>query len=149
MSKSDTDKKSCINITDEPDEILEKCKKAITDFTSEITYDPTNRPGVSNLITMHSLISNKSIEEICNDTKSLDTGKYKYYVADAIIEHFKPIREKILDYMENPDYLVDLLEIGQERATEIAERTMIEVRDRIGLGINTKSSIPAKLYNEL
>lgn len=75
MSKSHPDKRGKIDITDKPDDIIEKVKKAVTDCTSQITYDPDNRPGVSTLLTMHSLISGLSPEEICEENILLDTGR--------------------------------------------------------------------------
>lgn len=75
MSKSDPDPKSCVMITDTPDVITLKVKKAITDFTSEVTFEPETRPGVTNLLTIHSIVSGKSIEQICDEAKNIDTGK--------------------------------------------------------------------------
>lgn len=134
MSKSDDDPKSSILLTDKPKQIIEKFKKAITDFTSEVTYDIENRPGVSNLLTIHSLVSGKSIETIINEANGIDTGKYKLIVADAVIEHINPIREKIDDLMNNQDYLWSVLKDGSDKAKIIAEKTMIEVREKVGLG---------------
>lgn len=134
MSKSDPDTKSCVMLTDSPEVITSKVKKSITDFTSAVTYEPESRPGVANLLTIHSLASNKSIEQICEEVRHLDTGKYKLIVADAIIEHFNPIRLKIDEYLKNPDYLWSVLEMGNERAREVAVRTMDEVKARVGLG---------------
>lgn len=75
MSKSEQDPKSRIEITDTCDDILEKCKKAVTDFISEVTFDPENRPGVSNLITIHSLFTGLHPSEICEQSMNLDTGR--------------------------------------------------------------------------
>lgn len=75
MSKSDADPKSYINLLDKPEEIRVKIKKSITDFTSAVTFDPDERPGVSNLIMLHSMVTNKTPLEICNENKHLDTGK--------------------------------------------------------------------------
>lgn len=75
MSKSDQEIKSRIMLTDRPEQIIEKIKKAITDFTSAVTYDPINRPGVSNLIFIHSLMSGMAIDEIIEKNQNLDTGK--------------------------------------------------------------------------
>lgn len=76
MSKSDPDPKSCVMIEDTPDQMIAKVKKALTDFTSQVTFDPENRPSVANLLTIHSLASNKSIETICEEVKHMDTGQY-------------------------------------------------------------------------
>lgn len=75
MSKSDPNTKSCVMITDAPDVITSKVKKAITDFTSEVTFEPETRPGVTNLLTIHSMVSGKSIQQICDEAKNIDTGK--------------------------------------------------------------------------
>lgn len=75
MSKSHIDSKSRLNILDEPDVLLEKIKKAITDFTSEVTYEPEERPGVTNLINIHSLLTGKTPEEICKEAIGLNTGQ--------------------------------------------------------------------------
>lgn len=134
MSKSDIDVKSTIMLTDTPDQILEKVKKALTDFDSQVTYDPAVRPGVANLITIHSLVSGLSTDEICASMVGTDTGKYKLVVADAIIQHLNPIRLKLEDLKKNPDYLWSTLEDGSRAASEIAEATLQEVKHRVGLG---------------
>lgn len=75
MSKSDPDPKSCVMITDSPDVILAKVKKAMTDFKSEVTYEPETRAGVTNLLTIHSMVSGKNVHQICDEVKHIDTGK--------------------------------------------------------------------------
>lgn len=75
MSKSDPDPKSCIMITDTPEAIAAKVKKSITDLTSAVTYEPEARPGVANLLTIHSMVSGKSIDKICEEVQGIDTGK--------------------------------------------------------------------------
>lgn len=133
MSKSDPDPKSAIYLTDSPKQVLEKIKKGITDFTSEVTYDPENRPGVANLITIHSLASGMSPEALCESAKEIDTGKYKFKVAEALIEHLNPIREKIEDYLKHPEFLEQILSEGGEKASFIAEATLAEVKEKVGL----------------
>lgn len=134
MSKSDPDPKSFVNLTDTPDEIWGKIKKAITDFTSEVTYDPAERPGVANLIMMHSLSSGKTPEEICSEVSHLDTGKYKKIVSDVVIDHVEPIRKKIEEYSRDKNYLCNILSIGNEKARAVAAQTLKEVKKNVGLG---------------
>lgn len=62
--------------------------------------------------------------------------RYKFEVADAVVAHLNPIRLKIEDYMQNPEYLVSVLRQGSEKASEIAETTLDEVKRKMGLGIN-------------
>lgn len=140
MSKSDPDPKATININDEPDVVVEKVKKALTDFTSDVSYDPATRPGVSNLIAIHSLVSGQSIEKIIDEAKTIDTGLYKIRVAEAIIEHFKPVRTKMSYYLNRKNDLVHILEMGATRASEQAAQTMAEVKQKMGLG--TYMNIP-------
>lgn len=75
QSKSDPNDKSRITLRDSPDAIRRKIKRAITDFTSAVTYDPDNRPGVANLVGIHALVKNVSPQEICDGVKELDTGQ--------------------------------------------------------------------------
>lgn len=75
MSKSHKDPKSRLDILDEPDVLLDKIKKAMTDFISEVTYEVEKRPGVANLIDIHSLLTGKTPEEICREAAGLNTGQ--------------------------------------------------------------------------
>lgn len=75
QSKSDPSKNTRITVRDDPDAIRRKIKKAVTDFTSEVTYDPMERPGVSNLINIHSQVKNVSAEQIVADAATLNTGQ--------------------------------------------------------------------------
>lgn len=82
MSKSSDSARSKIELMDTPDLVLRKIKKAVTDFTSQVTYEPETRPGVANLITLHSLTTGKSPEEICKEAQALDTAKWVQIVKD-------------------------------------------------------------------
>ncbi|XP_050431994.1 tryptophan--tRNA ligase, mitochondrial [Adelges cooleyi] len=132
MSKSHPDPRSRIEITDAPDVIREKIKKAVTDCTSEVTFDPVNRPGVSALIAMHSLVTESLPEEICEENTLLDTGRYKQVVTEILVEKFSPIQNEIVKLMDSPDYLCNVLQDGQQRASLIAEETWYEVASKIG-----------------
>ncbi|XP_058115733.1 tryptophan--tRNA ligase, mitochondrial [Anopheles ziemanni] len=133
MSKSDPDPKSCIMLMDPPDVVLQKVKKSVTDFKSEVTFDPEERPGVSNLVTIHSMVSGKSTDELCQEAVGKNTGQYKLAVAEALIEHLRPIRERIEQYSRDGAYLSSVIEEGSERARATAERTIDEVKEKIGV----------------
>lgn len=135
MSKSDPDVKSRIVMTDRPEVIVQKVKKALTDFTSAVTYEPTERPGVANLLTIHALIAGERVEDIVERVRGVDTGKYKLMVADAIVAHMEPIRVRIEDYLRNPDYLVGVLRAGGEKASATAQLTLDDVKQKVGLGL--------------
>ncbi|KYN08500.1 Tryptophanyl-tRNA synthetase, mitochondrial [Cyphomyrmex costatus] len=131
MSKSHTDSKSRLNLLDEPDILLNKVKKALTDFTSEVTYDSEKRPGITNLINIHSLFTGKTPEEICEETVGLNTGQYKLKVADVVIEKLSPIRKDILRLTREPAYLDEILKEGTERAMELATSCWTEVTEKV------------------
>jgi len=132
MSKSEKDAKSRIDITDSPEVIREKFKKAITDFTSKITYEPTDRPGVSNLISIHAAFANSTPQNICEENSHLDTLQYKLLVADVVIEGTAKIREKFAEMMRNKEYLEQTIQLGNDKARQIAEETYKEVIHRVG-----------------
>lgn len=136
MSKSEMDPKSRINLTDSPDCIREKFKKAVTDFTSAVYYDAENRPGVSNLIAIHSSITGKSFDDIRTDCENMTTAQYKLLVADVVIDHFSPIRQRIEQLLKESGHLNQLLDQGADRAKSIAARTWEEVKQKVGLSEN-------------
>ncbi|XP_067674290.1 tryptophan--tRNA ligase, mitochondrial-like [Haliotis asinina] len=133
MSKSEPNAKGRIDLTDSPDEIREKIKKAVTDVTAELTYDPEERPGVSNLIDIHSSLTGLLQEEICEENMLLSKSDYKAMLADIVIEQLAPIRENVLKLKGDRSHLQQVLESGNERAREIAEETMKEVKKAVGL----------------
>ncbi|EDW79158.1 uncharacterized protein Dwil_GK10371 [Drosophila willistoni] len=136
MSKSEENPKATINIIDSPEQITEKIRKAITDFTSDISYNPSTRPGVSNLVSIHAQVTGQSISSVVEEANTLDTGKYKDRVAEAIIEHLRPIREQIQQHLAKRNELIYMLEIGAEKARQTAQQTMSDVKQRLGLGTN-------------
>lgn len=140
MSKSDLNAKGTISLTDSADQIREKVKKAITDFNSDITYNPSQRPGVSNLVNMLALVTNKSIPNVVEEANTLDTARFKERVAEALIEHLRPIREKIDMHMANRNELAYMLDMGAEKARQTAHITMTDVKQRLGLG--TYANLP-------
>ena len=101
-------------------------------FFFRVTYDPSNRPGVANLLTIHSLITNKTPEEICIENKNLNTGQYKLVLADVLIEYLNPIREKMNNYLASPDFLCYTLNSGAAKAMDKAETTLQEVKNKVG-----------------
>lgn len=133
MSKSDPEQLSKIMILDSPDEIVNKIKKAKTDFESTVAYEPEKRPGVSNLVLLHSLASKQSIEKCARDAANLDTGKYKLVVADQLVEFLKPIRLKAQELQKDRAYLDSVLKKGSEKARSIACDTMNEISQLLGL----------------
>ncbi|XP_042308110.1 tryptophan--tRNA ligase, mitochondrial isoform X3 [Sceloporus undulatus] len=133
MSKSDPQKLATVCITDSPEEIKLKFRKAVTDFTSEVTYDPERRPGVSNLVAIHSAVTGLSTEEVVHQSIGLDTAHYKAVVADVVIEKFAPIRNEFKRLKEDRAYLEKVLCTGAEKAKELAGPVYWEIKRLAGL----------------
>nr|XP_028568175.1 LOW QUALITY PROTEIN: tryptophan--tRNA ligase, mitochondrial [Podarcis muralis] len=133
MSKSDPQKLATVNITDSPEEIMLKFRKAVTDFTSEVTYDPAHRPGVSNLVAIHSAVTGLSTEEVVRQSTGLDTAHYKAVVAEAVTEKLAPIRSEFVRLKEDRSYLEKVLWTGAEKAKELAAPVYSEVKRLVGL----------------
>lgn len=132
MSKSDPQKLSTVFLTDTPDDIVFKIRRAVTDFTSEVTYEPESRPGVSNLVSMHAALSGQSVEEVIRLAEGMDTGQYKNVVAEAIVQKLQPIRLEIQRLRADRGHLESLLAKGAEKARSLAAPVMTEVRKLVG-----------------
>ncbi|XP_041858588.1 tryptophan--tRNA ligase, mitochondrial [Melanotaenia boesemani] len=132
MSKSDPHTMATITITDSPDDIVFKIRRAVTDFTSEVTFDPETRPGVSNLVTIHAAMARISVEEAVSQARGLDTGEYKKLVSEAVIQRLSPIRDEIERLRSDRAHLEGLLAQGTCRARELAAPVLAEVRHRVG-----------------
>lgn len=91
------------------------------------------------MITIHSVLTGKTPEQICKEVEDIDTGRYKFTVADAVIAHLAPIRKKIMEYLSEPRCLVEILEEGADKAKDIAEKTAGEVRSKLGLSFDVKN----------
>lgn len=135
MSKSEPDVKGRIMILDSPDDIRLKLRKAVTDMTSRISFDPETRPGVSNLILIDSLITGASTEDICEQNNDIQSAEYKKRLGEKVVEFLRPMREKAEELMRNEDEIRRILKIGNERAAERAEETMREVKKLIGISV--------------
>ena len=133
MSKSDNMEGSRINLNDSPDHIRKKMRKAVTDCTSEITFSPEKRPGVSNLISIYSAVTGLSPSEVTSQFVGKETVDFKDSLAEVLIEHLKPIQEKLTQYNANQEYVDDVLRKGSEKATEEACKTMAEIKTILGL----------------
>ncbi|KAM9002397.1 tryptophan--tRNA ligase, mitochondrial isoform X1 [Sarcophilus harrisii] len=132
MSKSDPDKLATIRITDSPEEIVMKFRKAVTDFTSEVTYSPSTRLGVSNMVDIHAAMTGLTVEEVIHQSAGLDTARYKDVVADAVIQKFAPIKREVERLSVEKDYLKKVLQVGAEKARELAKPVCQEVKKLVG-----------------
>lgn len=132
MSKSDPQKLATVSIADSPEEIVLKFRKAVTDCTSEVTFDPAERPGVSNLVSIHAAVAGLSVGEALRQALGLDTARYKALVAEAVIHRLAPIRSEMERLRQDRAHLLQVLQDGAARAKELAAPTYQEVRRLVG-----------------
>lgn len=134
MSKSDPVEKSCIYLDDEENIIRKKIGSAVTDSDGIIKFDPINKPGISNLLTIMSCCSNRPIEEIEKEFLGKGYGEFKTAVADSVITSIKPIQEKYKELLTNKELIDKVLDEGATKASYFARKTLSKVTRKIGIG---------------
>ena len=132
MSKSDTED-TYIAILDEPSVIRKKMRRAVTDCDAEVRYDPENKPGVSNLMSILSALTGQSYDQITGEYAGKGYGAFKDGVADAVIAELEPLQERYKKIISDKAYLNDCMSKNAQRAARLAERTMTKVRKKVGL----------------
>jgi tryptophanyl-tRNA synthetase len=134
MSKSAKSPANYIALTDPPETIREKIKKAVTDSGSEIKYDPQNKPAISNLLTIYSLIADKKIDDIVGKYENHTSyAEFKKDLAEEIIKFLSPFQKKYNELMVNPDSLKKILEQGAATAKKRSFLMLIAAKNKIGL----------------
>ena len=132
MSKSDDDVNGTIYLLDPNDVIIKKFKRAVTDNENKVVFRD-EQPGIKNLMTIYSKLGNLTLEEVEAKYEGKGYGAFKTDVGELIVDYISPFKQKYEEYMNNSDYLEKIYKSGAERAREIAERTMVEVREKLGL----------------
>lgn len=132
MSKSDESDLTRINLTDEPDLIVKKIKKAKTDSLSEIEYDE-NRPELYNLLNIFASMNGKDPQAIAEEYKTAGYGKFKGDLAEIVVEKLQPIQYNLGRLKADKQFILDILKDGKEKASQIADKTRREVFDIVGL----------------
>lgn len=133
MSKSATNPNDVILLEDEPDVIIKKFKKAVTDSENKVRFDPENKPGVSNLMQIYSSITGLKMEEIEKEFENSGYGDFKTKVAETAVAKLEPIQRKYKELLENKEYLEKIYTEGANRARKLASKTLDEVKERIGI----------------
>ena len=133
MSKSAESVSGLIEILDMPEVNAKKIKSAVTDAGREIKFDEKEKPGVSNLLTIHSALSGQSISDLENHFSGKGYGDLKGEVADVVVEYLKPIREKTLELLADESHLLEMLAKGAAKAQEVASTTLAKTYSNLGL----------------
>ncbi len=132
MSKSERDGGGCVCLMDKPDDIMRAFKRAVTDSETEVRFDPANKKGVSNLMSIYSAATGRSYAEIESEFAGKGYGAFKLAVGESVVELLRPIRERAEDLLKNKDYLVQVYRDGAEKASRAAARTLRKVYKKIG-----------------
>ena len=132
MSKSIPE--GCIFMMEKPEDIQRKFKRAITDSDTEncVRFDPVNKPGVANLMSIYSAVTGKSFEEIEQEFAGMGYGKFKPAVGEAVVETLRPIREEATRILTDKAYLENVYKTGAEKASYVANKTLRKVYKKVG-----------------
>ncbi len=133
MSKSDFDNSGNILLEDSLDEIKKKIKRAVTDSDSKIIYDPENKPGVSNLLSIYSVLTKQNMKSCEAFFEGKNYGALKNEVTNAVISVIEPIQEKFKFYMNNKDEIENIAKEGAEKIRAQAEKKVKLVKEKMGL----------------
>lgn len=133
MSKSATSMAGVIEILDTPEAILKKFKSSVTDDDKEIRFDEKLKPGISNLLSIHSALSGKSVKEVEIEFSGKGYGDFKSAVAEIVIETLRPIARRTNELMSDKDGLIKILQDGSERANQVASSTLKAAYNAVGI----------------
>lgn len=133
MSKSDENVNGFVAMMDDPDTIIRKFKRAVTDSETEVRYDRENKPGISNLMEIYGCAAGLSMEAVEKEFEGKGYGDFKVAVGEAVAEAMRPIQEEYQRLMSDKGYLEEIMQRGSERAARIAAKTLAKVRRKVGL----------------
>jgi tryptophanyl-tRNA synthetase len=133
MSKSASSMAGVVELLDTPKDILKKFKSSVTDDGKEIKFDDKSKPGISNLLTIHSALSGRSIQSIESEFVGKGYGDFKTAVAEVVIAYLEPIAQRTNALMADKAQLVKILEDGALRANQMASKTLKAAYSAIGL----------------
>ncbi|GAA1179688.1 tryptophan--tRNA ligase [Nesterenkonia xinjiangensis] len=139
MSKSASSPNGRLNILDTDKKLAKKIKSAVTDAGTEIRFDRETKPGISNLLSIYSAVSGKSIDELVEEYQGKMYGHLKVDLADAVVARFGPIRDRALELLEDPAELDALLARGAEKARAIASPLLDDVYAKVGFLPSTRA----------
>lgn len=133
MSKSSESDAGVLWLLDEPSKTAKKIMRAVTDAEGSVRFDREEKPGVSNLLTIYSALTGRSIEQLESEYAGRGYGDFKKGLAEVVVEEFGPVRERVLALLDDPAELDRILAANAARADEVADATLSDVYDKVGL----------------
>ena len=131
MSKSDENLNASIYLMDDPDTIIRKFKRAVTDSENEIRY-AAEKPGISNLIDIYRATTGKSIEEVEKEFAGKGYGDFKLAVGESVVDVLKPLQDRVAELSKDKAYIDSIIKNNGERANYVANKTLRKVQKKIG-----------------
>ena len=138
MSKSDPDE-TFISLLDKPEDVRRKVKRAMTDSDNEIRFDPENKPGVSNLLSIIAALTNEPMDKLLNELDGLGYGELKKRVTDSVIATLEPIQSEFSRIMADKATLQAILDRNAQEASRRANRTLNKVKHKVGCAPHAKT----------
>ncbi|WP_418958680.1 tryptophan--tRNA ligase [Streptomyces tritici] len=132
MSKSASTPKGLINLLDEPKTTAKKVKSAVTDTDTVIRFDPENKPGVSNLLTIMATLTGTSVADLEKSYEGKMYGALKTDLAEVMVDFVTPFRDRTQEYLDDPETLDSVLAKGAEKARAVAAETLARTYERVG-----------------
>ena len=132
MSKSASSPNGLIELLEEPAKAAKKIRSAVTDTGREIVFNPVDKPGVSNLLTIYSALTGRSIDDLVAAYDGKGYGDLKKDLAEVVTDLMAPIQQRTAVYLDDPAQLDKLLGVGAEKAREVAEPTLRTAYERVG-----------------
>jgi len=132
MSKSASSPAGLIELLEDPARAAKKIRSAVTDTEREIRYDPAAKPGVSNLLTIYSALSGRSMDDLEAAYAGKGYGDLKKDLAEVLVEFLRPIQERTRAYLDDPAQLDKLLAVGADKARAVASSTLATAYERVG-----------------
>ena len=132
MSKSENEDPGRVSLMDSPETIMRLFKRAVTDCDACVRYDPENKKGISNLMTIYSAATRKTFPEIEREFDGRGYGDFKVAVGEAVVEMLRPIREEATRLIADKAYLQSVCAAGAEKAGYVANKTLRKVYKKVG-----------------
>ncbi len=132
MSKSAENANGSVFLSDDKDAVMRKFKRAVTDSDAQIKYDPENKPGVSNLLTIYSVFAGKTVEQAEKEFAGVGYGEFKLAVGEAVADRLAPLQAEQAKLLADKAYLDGVLKKGADSAARTADRTLAKVYKKIG-----------------
>jgi tryptophanyl-tRNA synthetase len=105
----------------------------MTDAGREVKYDVAEKPGISNLLTIHSALSGRTIPELEDEFSGKGYGDFKAAVAEVVVEYLRPIRAKAIELLDDEKHLLEILHTGSEKARSVAQQTIETTYKNLGV----------------